>query len=260
MDRGKFVRQKIWQLSVTVVYFGGYAEHDPLFIPFIMKRLIRLSVFFLLGLMATSCLTIEESYFFRSNGSGSMTYTMDLSELKSLLAMQEEGVSEEQFSEMSYDAAAAEIVKIGGVEAVEAFSDKDNLVFGIRFDFKNLQALNDALNILLAENEEGEEAAPYHTYFTMENGAITRIQRPGDGSMADELFGEEDEETAQQAQAFLESMKYRLKFRFKKPVQSVYSSSDARLGGKKNREVEIETNFRAISEDASNLDATVILK
>lgn len=224
-----------------------------------MKHAIRLFFWLALAVAVTSCLTFEEQYVFKRNGSGTMKYLIDMSEMKAMLEMREGGMTDEQLSDLSFAEAVPQLAAIPGISAVEAIEDREALRFGVTYAFDGITSLNAALNLLLNSGEEGEAAPAAHTFFTMEGNTITRTHLPGN-SPAGGLFEDEDEETAAQATAFLESMTYRLRFEFARPVQVTYAQSEAEIGGRKNKQLQLETNFKEIADDAGVLNATVVLK
>jgi hypothetical protein len=203
----------------------------------------------------TSCITIEESYTFKSNGSGSMKYTIDMSEMSSLLAMAEE---EEGANPMGQDLSFVEIAEklneIQGISGAEAIEDKENYLYGLNFKFADLNALNRALNKILIDDTE----ADIHTFFKETDGVITRTHLMTKDMNTSDLLG--DDESSEYAMQIMESMSYRLKFEFKKPVKAIYSSASAEIGGKKNREVVIKANFKELSEDIQTLSTSIVLK
>jgi hypothetical protein len=223
-----------------------------------MRILFRIGALALLPLLMASCLTIEESYLFKRNGSGSMTYTLDMSEMASLLKMSQESEdAEDPTGDMGFEAEADRLSGISGISGVKANSDKDNYIFSVSFKFASLDALNAALTELILNDEEGSE--PVHEFFRMENNAIVATHRmKGNPLTGSELMG--DDEESEQAAALMESMKYKKHFTFASSVQTVYSGSDASISGKKDRELHLESNFRQLMEDGEALNASIVLK
>ena len=103
--------------------------------------------------------------------------------------------------------------------------------------FENRAQLSSVNKILI-----DDPSADIHTFFKEEDGAITRTHMMTKNMDTSELLG--DDESSEYALQIMESMSYRLKFAFKKPVKAIYSSAEATMGGKKNREVVIEANFK----------------
>jgi hypothetical protein len=202
-----------------------------------------------------SCITIEESYTFKSNGSGTMKYTIDMSEMSSLLAMAEE---EEGANPMGQDLSFVDIADklndIQGISGAEAIEDKEKYLYGLNFKFEDLNALNRALNKILIDDPKAE----IHTFFKVTDGVITRTHLMTKDMNTSDLLG--DDESSEYAMQIMESMTYRLKFAFKKPVKAIYSSASAEMGGKKNREVVIQANFKELSEDIQTLSTSIVLK
>lgn len=203
----------------------------------------------------TSCITIEESYTFKSNGAGTMKYTIDMSEMSSLLAMaEEEEGGNPMGQDMSFVEIADKLKEIPGISVAEAIEDKENYLYGLSFKFQDLNALNRALNKILID----DPSADIHTFFTEKDGVMTRTHLMTKDMNTSDLLGED--ESSEYAMQIMESMSYKLKFEFKKPVKAIYSSASAELGGKKNREVVIQANFKELSEDIQTLSTSIVLK
>ena len=203
----------------------------------------------------SSCITIEESYTFKSNGSGSMKYTIDMSEMSSLLAMaaEEEGANP-MGQDMSFVEIADRLNEIEGISGATAIENKEKYLYGLNFKFQNLNALNRALNKILIDDPQAE----IHTFFKETDGVITRTHLMTKDMNTSDLLGED--ESSEYAMQIMESMAYRLKFEFKKPVKAIYSSASAKIGGNKNREVVIQANFKELSEDIQTLSTSIVLK
>ena len=70
----------------------------------------------------------------------------------------------------------------------------------------------------------------------------------------------EGDEASEQSISLMESMVYKMNFSFAKPVKVVYSSADTEMGGKKNRQVMLETTFKTLMDDVSALNTSIVLK
>ncbi|TAE46541.1 MAG: hypothetical protein EAZ89_19900 [Bacteroidetes bacterium] len=220
----------------------------------LMKKLFRYLLLLSLPLLATSCLTIEESYTFKNNGSGSMQYLVDLGDLGPMIAMNSEEGGEDAFKDFDFAQYQEQLEAIEGISKVSAVKDKEAYHFGINFSFRNIEALNKALNLILRKDNTG----PEHVFFTREGNIITRKHAPESGGLPEELSSEDEE--GESALAMLEQMKYRVKMNFAQPVEAVYAGVDAQIGGKKDREVLVEGNFRQLAENSELLSSQVVLR
>ena len=200
----------------------------------------------------SSCLTITETYTFNKNGSGSMSYMIDMSEMASLIKMAEQESEMPMQEEMNFAAFADKLKGISGITAVKSVEDKENYKFGLSFDFANVVALNQAMNRII--NEGGQS----HEFFTQEGKVLTRNHHMNSAFDASEMLGSDEE--AEYAKTLMESMVYNVNFTFKKPVKVVYSAAKVDLGGKKNREVKIQSNLKDLLEDSEKLNASIIFK
>ncbi len=208
------------------------------------------AIFLMLHL--SSCLTFTETYTFNKNGSGSMEYTIDMSEISSLLSVSSE--DEESYKEVIPFAEITEgLQKINGISSVITEEDNENFVYNIGFKFSGLQPLNNAMNVIL-NNRKDED----HIFFVKEDNVITRKHLYSERFSLESILGEE--ESNAYAKAIFESVSYELKFEFKNSVKAVYSAADAEIGGKKNRLVNIKASLLDITDDNNVLNTSIVLR
>lgn len=223
---------------------------------FMTKFLLRTLLVAASALLFTSCLTVTETYTFKKNGSGTMEYTLDMSEMASLLAMAGQEDGGDATSEISMERIGKELEGISGISGVSYKDDKDTYVFKLSFKFNSLKALNEALAYVISN--KGEEAeTESEAYFTMEGNTIVYHRSSTNAPLGDELMGGED---AESMYSILESMKYNLNFSLPRSAAVVYTVGEATSGGKKNREVNVVANFREVAENAEALTTTIVMK
>ncbi len=221
-----------------------------------MKKLLLPFLGLLFSLSLTSCLTITEEYSFKKNGSGSMSYTIDMSEMASLLSMAGESGEGSMDEQISMADMADRLKGINGVSGITFNEDKKNYVFNVGFKFANLTALNAALEQVISNTDDADSEAPT-AYFAMENNTITYYRSSASNPLGDEMMEGEDSEAVY---TMLESMKYNLQFNVPKTAKVVYTGGIAEMGGKKNREVNVEVNFREVAEVPGALTTTIVMK
>lgn len=182
-----------------------------------------------------------------------MKYLIDMSEIASLLKMNAAADSTGEDNSLSFIETSERLSAIKGISKVQTLDDEDKGLYGVTFDFTDINALNIALNEMLVENE----SSGFHTFFTMEGNTITRNHLMPTDALPAEL---EDPETASQVSSLMESMKYKLNFTFDKSVKVVYSAAQTEIVGKKDRSVTVETDFKTLLNDVSTLNSSIVLK
>jgi hypothetical protein len=123
-----------------------------LFNYFKIKVLACKSLFFVLILLSlSSCFELREEIDIKPNGTGTYTMIVDMSKSKTLLDMfmkMNENGDKVSMAEIdsTFLKGSDDLNKIEGITNAQTINDKTNYVFGIKFDFKDVDALNDALN------------------------------------------------------------------------------------------------------------------
>jgi hypothetical protein len=225
-----------------------------------MNRICLILIAGIIMLMP-ACITIEENYTFKKNGSGDAEYIIDMSEMGSLIKMaqEEEGVSLED--EMDVSLLSDRLIGIAGISKVDAIDGAEDFIFGVKFHFDGISSLNAALNAL--NGGEDMMGADDHEYFSMEGKTIKRNHKMSEALDLNELLGEAgtgEEGEMEQMAMFMESMKYKLNMTFKKPIQAVYTSADSKFLDKKNKQVEIVATFKQVMDDQTVLNASIVTK
>ncbi len=206
-----------------------------------------------LAVFISSCITVEERYFFNRDGSGSMEYILDLSEIAGLMKMTEDSSAGEEMEFLeSFEEALSSLKSVNDIHEVQMSGFPDEYIYGIRYDFDNIGALNQAMNILLKEGEG------YHNYFRKKGKRkFYRIQHPGEDRTKEELLGDEmDEEFADE---ILKSMKYKLSFAFERDVKKVETTGNV-VESEISNQVLIDNNFKAITDDPAVMDVFIRTK
>lgn len=214
----------------------------------------------------TSCITIEEIYTFRSDGSGNMKYVIDMSETADLMNSfksdedDEESAGNEDLDEAveSLKETAEKLKSISGITKIENTADNEKLIYTLSFDFKDIDALNKALNEVIKDSSSAE----FHEFFTMKGKNLVRNSKMGDQMKG--IAGEEDEEmdeTAKEmANMMLESMKYNITFNFENGVKSVKTKSTIGELAEDKKTYTMKANFKQLSEGKNLMDASFKLR
>jgi|GEM_PF-459369 len=220
----------------------------------------------------TGCLTIEENYTFKKNGSGTMEYVIDLSELGEMMkSFSELGEGQEQKEEglgtMDMNDEVTGLKGIPGISKVKLDTKKE-WVQRVRFSFKDVTALNAALNVLMPDS-----SGTPHAFFNWEGGTLVRSNNRhayeiGAG-MAKGSEGGEGEEGVEGAEegatdgldmsTLLTSMKYKYSFKFAQPLGVTKSAEGVVVEPNGTKEVALSTDFGVISKDPNALDLRIEL-
>ncbi|MCW5897682.1 MAG: hypothetical protein KIT10_00300 [Flavobacteriales bacterium] len=220
-------------------------------------NILRHSIALLGTVLLAGCLTIEEHYTFKKDGSGSMTYVVDMSGLGEMMNSFGDmgGTPQDDMGTMDLSAEVGRLKTVPGVSKVK-LDAKKKWVQKISFNFKDVTALNAALNELLKDSSGVRQ-----DFFRWEDGTLVRSNNRhahelGAGIAAGEDGGDDDEFGMN---AMLESMKYRYSFKFARPIGQVSSADGVLRRTTGTKEIGLETDFAVISRDPSALDLRITL-
>jgi hypothetical protein len=124
----------------------------------------------------TSCISIIEKVFFKKDGSGTYSMTLDMSQVSNMLTMlgedQKPAEMDEAFKGMNegFEKSRAKLEGIKGISNIQQEMDKKTLVYTVSFDFKDVNALNNGLNEYFANEENRKD----YTLFTQDKKRFSR--------------------------------------------------------------------------------------
>ncbi|MEZ4756539.1 MAG: hypothetical protein R2817_06920 [Flavobacteriales bacterium] len=226
--------------------------------------MFRYRPFLLLLLVAfTSCLTIEERYAFKKDGSGTMTYVVDMSEMGDMMdglgkMTKEAGGAEEPVMELDDEAEALRVLP--GISKVKVGKGKE-WVRSVSFRFQDIDALNAALNVLMPDSSGGP-----HTFFTWEGNTLVRHNNRFASELGASMSGMgEDDDDAADADGgmdlglLLGSMKYKYSFKFANAITGTTSEEGVQEERKGTREVFWNTDWSVIAKNEKALDLRIDL-
>lgn len=206
----------------------------------------------------TSCINIIEKVFFKKNGSGTYTMTLDMSQIASMMSMFGEGEQMDQMDEAlsgmneGFDQAKTKLEGITGISNIQQEMDKETLTYTMGFDFTNVEALNDGLNRYFANKEDNNE----YTYFTQAKKKFTRTEHDRfSKALNEQLNSEKDAEfdpSALMGDAYFETVLV-----FEKDIKS-FSNSDYKKDG--SRRISLKKFFFNKNQADKTLQVTVKTK
>ena len=232
-----------------------------------MKSKNLLAILFSALMMLSGCITIEEHYNFKKNGSGTMSYVVDMKEMGEMLEAfseemeKEEGSSSSEEDDMGIgDIPMSELADslktVDGISKVKYEQDGE-YYYKISYAFKNIEALNAAMNVLMSDKDQTTD----HVFFKREGNKLYRVHNESAQELGDELA---DDEGGEEAVEMLKSMKYEMSFNFKEKLKSVESNvegSDLNPDYKNamsddKKSYELKTDFSVVNEKSNALDLT----
>jgi hypothetical protein len=200
----------------------------------------------------SACITITEKYTIHKNGSGTMEYIIDMSEMYEMMSAFSDSSTEKENPEIdqSFRESVSGIRGIDGISNVELTGNIEKYIAGIKFDFQDANSLNQALALLF--KKEGS-TAEVKKYVDISRKTFTRY------NLTSEEFNKEDLLSSQELdpetmKSVLESMKYKIIVNFDKPVKKVTTLAPFTQEGKM---VTIETNFSEIFDQSNFLHTKI---
>ena len=209
------------------------------------------------ALSCSGCLTIEEHYVFKKNGSGNMEFVVDMSALAEMMDGLSkmggtEGSSDEGMGDMDMASSADRLREIPGISKVK-LNSKKTFVQRVSFKFRDVTALNKALRILMPDSLDAE-----HDFFTWDGSTLVRTNN-GHAMELGEDMADDDADDREQAEAFLKGMKYKYSFRFASTVADRTVAEGMSVDAPSPRELLLETDWSAIMTDPGALDLRIRL-
>ena len=207
-------------------------------------------------LLTTGCLTIEENYTFKKNGSGTMEYVVDLSAMaemmKSLDKGDKKGDDKESPAAMGLEEQSKALKKLEGIKKVKLKQEEDGYIQRVSFAFTDLDALNRALNVLMPDSTGVQQ-----TFFHWEGNTLVRVNNRHANEMGGEMTGGEGDST--DLSGMLESMKYKYSFKFPDAIRDVALADGVLREDPKPKEVQLSTDWSVIMKDPTALDLRITL-
>ena len=244
-----------------------------------MRMHKRFKLFFSLALVvitlgASSCFDILEEYEFHADGSGKATVLVDVAKMMDMMeafgsAMDSTGNEagksmDEMFTE---NQTVAQLKAIPGISNVQDLNNRDTKQIGYSYEFKNIEALNQAL--VLRESSlglgdafglGGDDESPETDRENSIAYAGKKFSRKMDMTMpANDEEDEESKQYMQMAMMMFQDAKYTVKYSFDRNVKKV-KGNDAALIGADKKSVTIENTMKDLLEGKANMNVDLKLK
>ncbi len=224
-----------------------------------MKYLFQSVLILSLAVFFSSCFEITEEVNMKSNGSGDMLLTVNMSQskdnLKNYMKMEEvQGIKVPNQSEIEKEIANVKRVlsKVKGLTNVKIKSDFNEFIFNVSGDFDNVKTLNVAINKVASELNRSPFPTIKKDNFDYSQGTFKRYFK----YLKDlNLTQEEYDGLNFTARFIMESAKYISVYRFDKPVKRV-SNAKAQVAPSK-KAVKMESNFAEILTGKKTIENTI---
>lgn len=174
----------------------------------------------------TGCFELLEEVHYRKDGSGTYKFTMDMSQMKAMLEM---AMSADTTGSVNLDTLSAmpremskKLQGMPGITNIKEINDMENFVFGVEYEFKDIEALNNATMASSIDPELGKAA---ERVFTGSKKSFERLNSKAMASALDEAMGAAGEgEEAEMAMMFLKDVSFTFVYNFDRKVKKVSNS------------------------------------
>ncbi|MFN8239061.1 MAG: hypothetical protein U0T77_12905 [Chitinophagales bacterium] len=149
------------------------------------NRLLKLLILLLSVFGCSACFDLQENLFFKKDGSGTFSFIVSLGDLKSMMSLFENEKSDNNEKNPrtkkssndklnnNFESTRKKLLKIDGITNVKTIEDTINNKFGLSFNFKNIDVLNNAMNRLF-EDDSATEKSPDNVYFQWKDNQLIR--------------------------------------------------------------------------------------
>lgn len=215
-----------------------------------MKKVALFILLFPL-LLFSSCITIYENYIFNRDGSGTMEYRVDMSELRSMMELFSDSLDMEDLNLAgTFTVSITELGALKGIGNVSDAGDAGNFIFGVRFDFENTDALNQALGLLFENNEATDTR-----FIDKKRRKFIRYDATSDEFSHEAMLQEGVDIDESVMKDILDKMKYSISMNFESRIRRVKSNAEYQMDGKNS--VRIEANFNQMLDEEDYLETMI---
>ncbi len=208
-----------------------------------------------LVLLFAGCITIEENYTFKKDGSGTMEYVIDLSTFAELMKSMEglsEGKGKDGLGEMDMKDEMQAIKGIKGISKVKVKEEKDGYIQRLSFRFADVNALNEALNVIMPDSTGAK-----HAFFTWEGNTLVRRTNRFATELGSDMAGDGGSEDTTDMSGVLRTMQYKYSFGFANAIGEVGVADGVVREDPSPKQVKLSTDWSVIMKDPKALDLRI---
>ncbi|MCU0390495.1 MAG: hypothetical protein MUE81_05220 [Thermoflexibacter sp.] len=230
---------------------------------FLFNRCLSIFISLFLLFSMTACFEVKEEISMKSDGSGTYTMLIDMSKSKNLLDIfMKMNENEDKVSPAEIDSTfvkgAEDLNKMEGITNAQSVNDKKNYVFGMKFDFKDIDALNDALNE--TNRRKYPELESFPPIYKLEKKNLERTNFFYFKGLTD--FSEQsggDQQKVEQMRGILQTATFISIIRLPQGKIKKFSNDKFVLSEDK-KELKLQANLLEVSEGKVNLENIVKIK
>lgn len=203
------------------------------------------------------CLTIEENYTFKKDGSGSMEYVVDMSEMAELmkgLPGAKEKDKGEGMGKLDLIENINKLKAITGISKVKVKKEKDGFIQRLSFRFTDLTALNGALNEII---HDSTGLGPKE-FFRWDGRTLVANTRGRTKGMGNSMGGGSEDSTG--AEGMLKMMHYKFDLRFAEELGDVRVGEGVLKEPDGTKRMKLSTDWSVLDKDSTALDMRFTLK
>ena len=223
----------------------------------LIKRFRTTALLVLLPFMLNSCFEVSEEYYFENDGSGTATFTIDLSQSMAMLnlmkSMDTTGSTNQVDSLFENQDALESLSQIDGIYNIKNLSDTSAGIISYSYSFKNIEALNKSLASKGSNSALG--------FGGSQEGSVNRFVKNGK-TIIRTLYvpKSQDDPTEEEAmsEAFFDDATWKVTYHFSNKVKKASGATTTLDKDKKT--VVSATKFLDFSKGSSNLNCTIKLK
>jgi hypothetical protein len=143
---------------------------------------------------------------------------------------------------------------IPGISKVRTKAEKDGFIQRVSFGFKDVNALNQALAVLLKDS-----SGTAHAFFAWDGSTLVRTNNRFATEMGSDIGQDEEGSDSLDTGALLKSMHYKYDFKFATPVGEVVKADGVLREDPSPKEVKFDTDWSVIMNDPKALDLRINL-
>lgn len=188
----------------------------------------------------TGCFDLQENVFLNKDGSGKFSFVVNLSEFKMMADMFDE--SEETKGDFtlknsstgklnsSFVSTIKKLEKTKGISDIKTIEDTVNYTFGLSFNFKDVYALNKAMNRLF-EDDSITSNTTETTFFVIKNKQFIRLDVLDSKSIFGKTTSMSNTNTKKTENSFFsasklfETISYTSNYEFEQTIDSINNNS-----------------------------------
>lgn len=171
----------------------------------------------------TSCFDLKEKVFLKKDGSGTFTFTIDMSQSKLFLDMAKRMTEDPDDSpatkvNSSFDENKDDLEKIKGITNVRSIVDEINYTYGFQFDFANVNALNEAIGKTLGKDRKNKNSFVQYRY---NKGEFERVEEAVLKNKLESEMKKGGKAEAFSSSAIFHDVRYITEYTFERKIKNV---------------------------------------